>query len=80
MQNQEAADKLRSVEMRCKEAASAAQRATEEDEAAVKALADARRSADAVHVLLQTKKSQGLETQAQELEGLSQIHDNLVHQ
>lgn len=79
VQTKAAGDDLDAVKVRCDEAAAAAQNATDEVQEAESTLADARRAADAVQVMLQAKQAQGLQTQAQELEGMAQTHENEVH-
>ena len=79
LQAREATSTLAAASTQCVDAAAAAQRAANAVQDAESALADARRAADAVQVMLQAKQAQGLQSQAEELAAMAQMHANEVH-
>lgn len=79
LQAREATSTLAAASTQRVDAAAAAQRAANAVQDAENALADARRAADAVQVMLQAKQAQGLQSQAEELAAMAQMHANEVH-
>jgi hypothetical protein len=67
------------LEQKQEEADCAAKAAAQAASQAEAALAEAQRVADAIQVLLQMKRAQGVQSQTQELEIMAQKQDNEVH-
>lgn len=79
VQAKKASAALAASSAQCDVAAATARHAAHAVQDAEIALANARRAADAVQVMLQAKQAQGLDSHAEELKSMAQMHDNEVH-